>query len=587
MAALTITRERGGWWHAYVCPAHGVELDHGDLIGDPFPSTGATCRYGCRMDTEAVRGARTVLAHQAAAQRLRRLACGGPTERSEALRLLLEYAELYASLPSKHPGAADWMLHGRLFHQALTEAIWAVSVSHAARTLTAHRGMRTELGALLPFLRSLGNCAGEARAVLRRKGEVRSNYTAWLAAAEMCCRSAALAIEGAEPDTVELADRYGLFEHMRTAVHEDGWEWEGSTYYHLFVLHAYLLALRGSRPERLPGDIAGVLGAMTVALAGIATPAGTLPALHDGPYRREAQSAEICEVAALADQLFAGAPLSAVARAAARDVDTELPADLTGWFSGPPLPARAPRRSFSNTGYAVFRSAGVHALLDAGPHGGGHGHLDKLSLYLYADDGTAWQPDPGQVPYAHRTYRTYYAGTKAHPTFRVDDSEQAPCDAVLDGDTGRCVGAYDGVSAMRQVVTGSPYLLDILVLEADDERLLTAQLRPGTDLGVVVQGPGRSRTVWGEGGSGTAVMTGQHVSRPPAEFTVVAHPGPADDPARTCRGVDWSTAGRRAVFASVYQSAEATPPVRRVSLSERTVHIDLADGTVATHSIGR
>lgn len=38
MAAVKrIPRERGGWWHAYVCPAHGVELDHGDVLGGTFP----------------------------------------------------------------------------------------------------------------------------------------------------------------------------------------------------------------------------------------------------------------------------------------------------------------------------------------------------------------------------------------------------------------------------------------------------------------------------------------------------------------------------------------------------------------------
>lgn len=584
MAALTITRERGGWWHAYVCPAHGVELDHGDLLREAFPDSGAVCRYGCRVDTEAVRGARTVLAHQSAAQRLRQLACGGPDERSEALRLLEEYAELYAGLPSTHPGAADWMLHGRLFHQALTEAIWAVSVSHAVRTLAAHRDMRAGLGALLPFLGALGDTAGEARTKLSRKGESSSNYTAWLSAAQTCCRSAELAVQGVEPDTAQLASDYGMFDHMREAVREDGWEWEGSTYYHLFVLHAYLLALRGSKPQKLPDDISGVLGAMVTALAGITTPSGVLPALHDGPYRRSAQSAEICEVGSLANQLFAGDPLSAAVGDAARDAAVELPEDLADWFTGPRLPARTVRRTFPDTGYAVFRSAGVHALLDAGPHGGGHGHLDKLSLYLYADDGTPWQPDPGQVPYAHRGFRAHYASTGAHPTFRVDACEQAPCDAVLDGDTGRCDAAYEGVSAVRRVVPDPRYLLDILVLEADTERRLTAQLRPGVALDVVAQGSDRARTVWGEGGS--AVLTGHHVTFPQAEFAVVPHPGPADDPARTYQGADWSLTGRRAVFVSVYQSAGTAPPVRGVSLSERTVHIDLADGTVATHPIG-
>ncbi|MEV5091574.1 heparinase II/III family protein [Streptomyces griseoincarnatus] len=583
MAALTVPSEPGGWWHAYVCPAHGVELDHGDLLGGAFPVGGAACRYGCRLDTDAIRGAWTVLAHQEIARCLRHLAAGPPDERREAVAVLRQYAELYAGLPGTHTGGDDWMLRGRLFHQALTEAIWAVNVAHAVRTLAADPDS-PGLDGFVPFLESLREAAGIARAELLRKGEARSNYTAWLAAAEISCRCAAELITGAEPDVIGLAQEYGLAAHMRTAVHRDGWEWEASTYYHLFVLHAYMLALRGARPEQLPDDIADVLGAMVSALGGIAAPDGTLPALHDGPYRREAQAAEIREVAALAAQLFADAPLKAVAQAAERDSTAALPADLDGWFAGVPLPAPPPRHAFPDAGFAVFRSAGVHALLDAGPHGGGHGHQDKLALYLYGDDGTAWQPDPGQVPYAHRNLRAYYASTAAHPTFRVEETEQHPCDAVLDGDTGWCEQAYDGVTATRRVVTDRRYLLDILVLEAATERRLTAQLRPGTELDVVAQGPDRARTVWGDGES--AVLTGCHASRPHAEFTVVAHPGPADDPARTRQGVDWSLTGRRAVFVSVYQSAETAPPVRRVSLSERTVHIDLADGTVATHPIG-
>lgn len=100
----------------------------------------------------------------------------------------------------------------------------------------------------------------------------------------------------------------------------------------------------------------------------------------------------------------------------------------------------------------------------------------------------------------------------------------------------------------------------------------------------MAQGTDRARTVWGDGES--AVLTGHHTSRPQAEFTVVTHPGTADDPARSRQGVDWSLTGRRAVFVSVYQSTETAPPIRRVSLSERAVHIDLADGTVAIHPIG-
>ncbi|MGW8882608.1 heparinase II/III domain-containing protein, partial [Streptomyces mirabilis] len=106
MAALRrIARERGGWWHAYVCPAHGVELDHGDLLSGVFPEGGARCAYGCRVDDEAVRGAWLVLSHQAWARHLRVLA--HRKERAESVSRLVEYAGLYASLATERHGEAQ------------------------------------------------------------------------------------------------------------------------------------------------------------------------------------------------------------------------------------------------------------------------------------------------------------------------------------------------------------------------------------------------------------------------------------------------------------------------------------------------
>lgn len=148
MAAVKrIPRERGGWWHAYVCPAHGVELDHGDVLGGAFPEDGARCPRGCRVDTPAVRGAWTVLSHQAWARRIRLLAERG--EDTEAVSALVEYTALYAELAGlHHDDAQPWMLRGRLFHQALTDAIWAVNIGHASWTLGA-RGT-AGLAAVLP-----------------------------------------------------------------------------------------------------------------------------------------------------------------------------------------------------------------------------------------------------------------------------------------------------------------------------------------------------------------------------------------------------------------------------------------------------
>jgi hypothetical protein len=573
--------ERGGWWHAYVCPVHGTELCHGDLLAGTFPAGGAECRHGCRVDTAEVRGAWTVLAHQACALRLRHLAASAsPADREGAARGLERYAAMYAELTARgpHSGAADWMLRGRLFQQALTEAIWAVNVGHAAWSL-AERGEDVHDPAVRRMLTALAESAEAARERLVARDEERSNYTAWLNAAATVCRGRT---DGDRPGHAPLRG------HPRLATRADGWEWEGSTYYHLFVLRAYLLSLRGRDPAGIAEEDRERLAAMTAALAGVAAPGGDLPELHDGPYRRTGALAELHEVCLLVHQLFAGDPLDRVRQWAGGHSPAPAP-DIRGWFAGPPLPwpYPRPRRAFPDTGFAVVRAAGVHAVLDAGPHGGGHGHQDKLGLYLHGPDGVAWQPDPGQVPYAHRRFRAYYASTAAHPAFSVDGLDQQRVDARLRAADDRvahgvCAEAYEGTTASRTVTAADGYLLDVLTVAADRERTLTSHLRPAVEFDAVRGLDGVVRTVWGD--EGGAVLTGSHVASVPAEFAIRPHPGPADDPAAVRRGADWSAHARRAVFASAY--CRGLSPVRAMRLEGTLLAVDLVDGTTDHYDLG-
>ena len=594
MAALRrIPRERGGWWHAYVCPAHGVELDHGDLLAGVFPEGGARCPHGCRVDTAAVRGAWVVLSHQAWARHLRVLAHRG--ERAEAVARLVEYAGVYASLATdRHGDAQGWMLRGRLFHQALTDAIWAVNIGHCVITL-AEQGTE-DLAAVVPLLDELERAALEARGVLTGRGDLASNYTAWLNAAGAVASRAASAARGPEWDGAKqwLEGEHGLYAHLRVAVAEDGWEWEGSTYYHGFVLRAALLALRSTDPASVPADVAGVLAGMTDVLASIATPGGLLPALHDGPYLRHPLALEWLELIALAQQLVPSPRLDAVA-ARARDelgpYDDGLDRELHGWFAGPPLPPRpepGPVSVFPAAGYGVVRAAGIHALLDFGPHGGSHGHRDKLSLYLYGDT-TRWQPDFGQVPYAHAEFRELYASSAAHPAFRADGAEQAECagDLLASDDrsvTAEVTTAYEGVRAVRRVVAGDCYLVDLLTVTGREPRRFTAQLRPGTALDIQQQAAGPVRTTW----YGDETLHGWHTHTPGAEVRPFSRPGPgpADDPQRTRTWVDFTAEAERITFASVYQAASAGPAVTGVGFDGEELTVDLADGSAARFGTG-
>lgn len=365
MAALRrIPRERGGWWHAYVCPAHGVELDHGDLLAGVFPDGGARCAHGCRVDSAAVRGAWVVLSHQAWARHLRVLAHRG--ERAEAVAGLAEYAGVYASLATERHGEAQgWMLRGRLFHQALTDAIWAVNIGHAVITLA--RDGTEDLAAVLPLLDELEQAALEARGVLTGRGQLASNYTAWLNAAGASASRAASAARGLEWDGGKqwLEGEHGLYAHLRVAVAEDGWEWEGSTYYHGFVLRAALLALRSTDPAMIPSDVVGVLAGMTDVLAGIATAGGILPALHDGPYLRRPLALEWLELISLAQQLVPSGGLDAVAARAREELgayDDGLDRELGAGSRGRPSPGarhrtRSPCSRGPVTGWCARRAS--------------------------------------------------------------------------------------------------------------------------------------------------------------------------------------------------------------------------------------
>ncbi|WP_329001090.1 heparinase II/III-family protein [Kribbella sp. NBC_00709] len=534
--------ERGGWWHEYVCPAHGVELEHvGFEIGE-FPSGGVPCAHGCRVDTPAVRGAWTVLAHHWWARRIRLLSYdGGGAE------LLTLYARLYQKLTrsGEHEQAQGWMQRGRLFHQALTDAVWGVPIAHSIVNLAG----RAELHETLPMLDDMVAGARLARDAMVAQDKFSSNYTAWFNALGTAASQAAAAVrsEAWSGSGEWLTGEHGQFAHLEVATGEDGWEWEGSTYYHGFVLRAYLLSLRDFDPAAVPER----LGRMIAALAEIATDGGILPALHDGPYLRIPLALEWLEIVALARQFTTVGRLDAVAARAIEEVGRGydgLEDRLAEWFAGPPRTA-SPDRHLSSS-YAVIRANGIHAILDHGPHGGSHGHHDKLALYLYGAT-TPWQPDPGQVPYGHAEWRRHYKSAAAHPTIRIDGLEPAEATGVVTQDetsvTAEIDGWYDGVRATRQVIAEDNYLVDIVRVTADREREIVLQFRPDVDLTVEV-GPDAVRTMW----VGDETLYGYHrgdgvpVTRP--------GPGPADDPQRTRTWLDWTVVGTSATFRSVYST---------------------------------
>ncbi|TMV50752.1 alginate lyase family protein [Paenibacillus mesophilus] len=644
--ALNVPSSPGGWWHVYVCPEH-----HTELLFDPAQTETDTfrCQYGCVLHGEPFRGAWLVFKHQGLARyALQASAVYAATGENRYARLavdiVLEYARLYPRFPI-HPEASSWMLKGRVFHQALTESIWASVILRAVLLLRdegyafaeEHWGLVVQFASMLE-----ANLTESHRVLVFEKRTPESNYTAWLFAA-LC---AVYAVTDNERGLRSLIEAEGGFaHHLSIGVYPDRFEHEGSVYYHVFVLRAYWIAAEmagrfGIDLYRLRGSKGQSIEDMADLLAQLANVNGRLPALHDGPYERQPYAREIAEVMEQASRKFGKPEYEPMLAEAYRQLyggtggRQGLEAVLFGAGERDLLDKMPERPSLllPDSGYAIGRLHGneLGYLLDFGPHGGSHGHYDKLHLSLYHSAAGTFITDPGMVPYGSAMRKDWYAATISHHTVTVDGKPQAP-------HTGKCLRfeadgsgrfhlgwfrsdeAYPGCVINRHVLLASDWLLDWVEVTSDRDCIFdlpyytgcqtiewkraetSSVTNPASEsgaalpsfieyprlvtIGGVCKGDGcsgvSSVSCIGEpdgGESGIALSTTLLVL-PSSSVTGVLAPGTADNPAKKQAGWIHRQQGRSALFISVHRSGRE--PTELVWLKEDRVTIQADGQTVA------
>ncbi len=368
-------------------------------------------------------------------------------------KALLEIARIYPTL-QRHDkeGRTGDQSHtgGRRFAQSLDDAIDALTLARAydavagASCFTDEDRKQIEDGFLKPCAREVDKYAGPFFS--------HSNHQTWFNA---CFVTVGVATGDEDLIKLGIHGEHGLMWQLENSVTDDGLWYEGSMAYHYYALSALEKTLEAARAVGLDFTNNKRLKSLWFGPAHLAYPNGKIPVFNDS--------------------------------------DPTTINNYTGfnkwgadYFKDPRLPDLATKpvtgsENLKGTGIAVLkRGSGTNAvcaMIDYGPHGGSHGHPDKLNIVLYAL-GDEYLLDPGRISYSVKEYHTWCRTTVAHNTLVIDGKDQQPT-------TGECLyfiatnnysaticssdGAYPGFRMTRALVLTDELLVDVFSVTGEKE----------------------------------------------------------------------------------------------------------------------
>jgi hypothetical protein len=535
--------EGAGWSHSYVCPDHGVRLrqsagknlcpvDGKDFHGWPWDHVSYMMRH--HENAEAMRD--LGLAWQLTGRR---------DYAEKARRIVNAYSALYPTLPiHDNSGQRPGKRGARVMSQTLTESSWAVPLVFGYDLLRDALTMAERDRFERDVLREAG----------RVIGAVDAGKSNWQARHNAALLAIGLAVGDRELAKRAIDGPSGFKFHMRESVTPDGPWYEGAWGYHYYSLLPLLSMVEMAERAHIPLPEAAVLKKMFDAPLRAAFPDGTLPAFNDSGRVQVRSSLHYYEAGY---RLFRDPRYLPWLRLAERDLDALLWGVAT-------LPdgsgAQFASELMKDAGVATLRAKGSdHTLaIKFGPHGGGHGHYDKLTFVSFAN-GAHMAVDPGTQAYAAKTHATWDKTTVAHNTVVVDGRNQAEATGKLldwmPRDEGTMIrlgagAAYEGVDLERTVVHTAGWTLDIFEARSTDGKSHRARgAVTASEWDATFMQPGAGLRLRMAAAPGTTVVAGEGLGpdlRVPVPFVLVRRTG---------------TAAR---FVAVYEPFAKTPRIRAV-----------------------
>jgi hypothetical protein len=457
--------EGGQWLHGYACPESGRPLQFHPPDQNICPDTGKNFT-GYPYDHVVYQMRNDALGEAAVASALAFHFTNKPEYARKAADILKSYAQVYPTYKLHDINGKPGPNGGMAFAQTLDESIWLIKIAwsydliRGSDVLTATEKQAIERDVLRP----------SAALVLKAHKEPTLNIQSWINAA---AAAVGFVLNDQALITEAIDGPIGFRYQMRHFVHEGFWA-EGAWGYQFYAMRALTMTAQMASRKGIdlwnqePNLLALFHSPLCVLL-----PDGSLPAFNDSGSPNLYDQSFLYEVAYAAsnDPVL----LNVIEHGARGDREAFL-------FGIQQLPkVAAPRLAsavFPEAGYATLRSStnDLTAIMKFGPHGGGHGHYDKLNFILFAH-GITLGEDPGTHFYGLPIHREWDSMTIAHNTISVDGQRQAQATGkLLDwqvGDGWTAVRAdagpvYATANLQRTILLTSRYVLIIDRCESKD-----------------------------------------------------------------------------------------------------------------------
>ncbi len=383
----------------------------------------------------------------------------------KAKLMLLAYADKYPGyIEHNRLRERTREYSGKMFAQSLDEAVWAIDAARVFQVIEPKLSSEEKT-----FIRDryLKVCAE----MLMRKHD-RGNWQAWHIGA-----IAALGVALQSDHIIDVAvnePEFGYWAVMKENVYPDGWWKEGSVTYHFYPLRSLLLTAEAVRCRNI--DLYNKqLFNMFQSPMQLAYSDYTLPSQNDGWYGSSLLAqAGLYELAAkrFHETSFINL-LQLCYQVSRRNSPNAL---INGMeLDKTPDPLKRKSKLFPDLGVAILRSGDRSVVLKYGPHGGVHGHPDKLSISVH-DGESEVLPDLGTPAYSLPVCREWYQNTIAHNTVTVDGKNQNKTSGKLISFSplesgGRVIAtsdeAYPGVKMTRELSLNEAELADVFTCNSD------------------------------------------------------------------------------------------------------------------------